>query len=304
MTDLSILIPSRNEMFLARTIQDILEHAETDIEVIAVLDGARANPPVPQHEQVNVIFLQKPIGQRAATNMAARSSRGKYVMKVDAHCAFAQGFDRVMLEDITPDVTMVPILHRLWAFDWECYRCGWKMYQCEPPVVCPDCGNENIRRKIVWISEMQSQRTSYYFDRNLRQQNFDEYTHRDEYKKALAETGLTETMSVAGSCWMMTKDKYFELDVCDEEWGFWGSQGIEVACKTWLSGGRVLVNHHTWYAHLSRPGIGFPYRLDRKHPFHAKKMARDILLSDKWDKAIHPMSWLVDKFAPVNGWTS
>lgn len=126
MTDLSILIPSRNEMFLARTIQDILEHAETDIEVIAVLDGACANPPVPQHERVNVIFMHKPIGQRAATNVAARLATGKYVMKLDAHCAFAQGFDRVMLEDITPDVTMVPILHRLWVFDWECYHCGWK----------------------------------------------------------------------------------------------------------------------------------------------------------------------------------
>ena len=32
--------------------------------------------------------------------------------------------------------------------------------------------------------------------------------------------------------------------------GNWGNQGIEVALKTWLSGGGVLVNHNTWYAHV------------------------------------------------------
>ena len=34
--DLSILIPARNEMFLRRTIEDILEHMEGDTEIIAV----------------------------------------------------------------------------------------------------------------------------------------------------------------------------------------------------------------------------------------------------------------------------
>lgn len=45
-------------------------------------------------------------------------------------------------------------------------------------------------------------------------------------------------------------------------YGSWGNQGIEVACKTWLSGGRVLVNHNTWYAHMFRTQgaeFGFPY---------------------------------------------
>ena len=31
---------------------------------------------------------------------------------------------------------------------------------------------------------------------------------------------------------MLTKRKYFELDICDETFGSWGSQGIEVAAKT------------------------------------------------------------------------
>jgi len=32
-------------------------------------------------------------------------------------------------------------------------------------------------------------------------------------------------------------------NICDEEFGSWGSQGLEVAIKTWLSGGKVMVSH-------------------------------------------------------------
>ena len=306
MTELSVLIPSRNEMFLSTTISDILQHSESDTEVIAVLDGEWADPPIPQHERVNVIYVPEAIGQRATCNLAAKLARGKYLMKVDAHCSFAQGFDRVMLEYITPDVTMVPIMRNLWAFDWKCYHCGWKTYQGNTPKVCPDCGKaDRIRRKMVWIAKEHPQSKSYCFDSEPHFQYFNEYTHRDEYKKMLAETGLTETMSLQGSCWMLSKDKYFELNVCDESWGFWGSQGIEVASKTWLSGGRVLVNHHTYYAHLFRTkggDFGFPYPLSGNQSNHAKKMAREQIFEGKWDKAIHPLSWLVDKFAPVKGW--
>ena len=93
MADLSILIPSRNEIFLARTIQDILEHIEGDTEVIAVLDGQWPVEPIPQHDRVTILYYPESIGQRAATNKAASISSGKYLMKVDAHCAFDQGFD-------------------------------------------------------------------------------------------------------------------------------------------------------------------------------------------------------------------
>ena len=37
MPDLSILIPARNEMFLGKTIENILENAEADTEIIAIL---------------------------------------------------------------------------------------------------------------------------------------------------------------------------------------------------------------------------------------------------------------------------
>ena len=74
--DLSILIPARNELFLGRTIQDILEHIEADTEIIAALDGYWPDVGIPQHERLTLLHFPESIGQRAATNAAARAARG------------------------------------------------------------------------------------------------------------------------------------------------------------------------------------------------------------------------------------
>lgn len=307
--DLSILIPARNEMFLARTIEDILEHIEADTEVTTVLDGEWAEPGIPQHDRVNIIKLTKSIGQRAATNLACKLSKAKYVMKVDAHCSFDQGFDRKMLEafERTGDnVTMVPIMRNLWAFDWKCYHCGWKKYQGPTPEKCEDCGKDDrIKRKMIWKGKGNPQSTTYCFDPSPKFQYFNDYKSTDEYKKDKKEKGLTQTMSLQGSCWMLTRDKYWKLNICDEKFGGWGSQGIEVACKTWLSGGQVLVNHNTWYAHMFRTQGGdfsFPYSISGNDQKKAQKYARELFFKNKWEKQIRPLSWLVEKFWPVRDW--
>ena len=202
-----------------------------------------------------MVYVPVGIGQRAATNLACKLSRAKYVMKIDAHCSFDKGFDRKMIEafeKVGDDITMVPAMKNLHAFSWNCRECNWKKYQGPTPLKCEKCDGTNIRRKMIWQPRRGAHSVSYCFDAIPHFQYFREYTTRTEYKKDLEEIGLTETMSLQGSCFMMTRDKYWELNICDEELGSWGNQGIEVACKTWLSGGRVLVNHNTWYAHMFR----------------------------------------------------
>ncbi|MFA4890702.1 MAG: glycosyltransferase [Candidatus Paceibacterota bacterium] len=299
--ELSILIPARSEMFLAKTIEDILQHIEADTEVIAVMDGLWSPPGVPQHERVNVIYLPESIGQRAATNMACRLSNAKYIMKVDAHCAFDKGFDRKMIEvfkETGDNVTMVPTMRNLHAFDWVCPD-GHRRYQ-SPSGPCNDCGKETTR-DVVWIAKLKPQSNSYCFDSEPHFQYFREFNKRPE-----GQGDLTETMSLQGSFFMMTRDKYWELEVCDEAFGSWGSQGIEVAIKTWLSGGRVVVNHKTWYAHMFRTqggDFGFPYPQSGKQVEYAKKYAKDLFFNKKWPKQKLPLSWLLEKFWPVPGWT-
>lgn len=301
--DLSILIPARNEEFLSRTIEDILSNIEADTEIIVVLDGAWAKPSIKHNARVNVVYLPVSIGQRAATNLACRLSKAKYVMKVDAHCAFDKGFDRKLIEGMQDNWTVVPVMRNLHVFDWVC-SCTVRMYQ-DKGSTCPGCGKK-MEKEMLWQPRRGTRNYSYCFDTEPHFQYFSAYRETDEFKKG-AMVGLTESMSLQGSAFMLTRERYWALNICDESFGSWGSQGIEVAVKTWLSGGKVICNHSTWYAHLFRTkqanGFGFPYPQSDKQIQSAKKKARDMFFGNKWDGAIRPLSWLVERFMPVPGWT-
>ena len=318
MKELSILIPSRREMFLKNTIEDILKNIEADTEVIATLDGAWSDPPIEQHERVNIIYVPTAIGQRAATNIAARLSKAKYVMKIDAHCSFDKGFDKKMIEFMNEhgdDITAAPIMRNLWAFDWKCAKCGKKWYQGPTPTKCQEtdfrktgqpCESKRFVRKMMWVGKNNPQSWSYCFDSEPHFQYFSDYKHRPGIREETKRTGFNETMSLQGSCFMCTREKYWDLKLCDEELGNWGNQGIEVACKTWLSGGKVLVNHRTWYAHMFRTQGGdfsFPYEQSGKHVSRTKHRVKDLFFQNKYEKQIRPLSWLIEKFAPIPGWT-
>jgi hypothetical protein len=298
MKELSILIPARNEMFLAKTIEDILEHMEADTEILVGLDGVWADPAIPQHDRVTVLYYPESIGQRAMTNQLCRLAQGKYVMKVDAHCSFRQGFDKSMIKAFRKtgdNVVMVPTMRNLHAFNWVCAD-GHSRYQ-SPSGPCKECGKETVR-DVVWIAKERPESNSYCFDATPHFQYFNDFTKRKEYKDQL-EGKITETMSLQGSLFMLTKDKYWELNICDENFGSWGSQGIEVACKMWLSGGRVLVNQRTWYAHLFRTQGGdfsFPYPQSQVKVDEAKNKAKEMFFKQNWEL---PISWLVEKFWPV-----
>jgi|CXWL01.1.fsa_nt_gi glycosyltransferase involved in cell wall biosynthesis len=298
MPDLSILIPARNEMFLAKTIENILENIEGNTEIIAVLDGTWSDPGIPDHPKVTLLYFPESIGQRAATNAAAKLSKAKYIMKCDAHCSFDKGFDVKMMQAMHDDWTMVPLMKNLHAFDWVCPN-EHRRYQ-SPSGPCKECGQET-QRDILWRAKESPKSVSYCFDSTPHFQYFGDYAKRPE-----GQGLITETMSLQGSCFMLTREKYWELDICDENFGSWGSQGIEVALKTWLSGGAVMVNKKTWYAHLFRTqggDFGFPYPMPASQQERAKTTARELFFNDNWPKQVRPLSWLVERFWPVNGWT-
>lgn len=310
MRDLSLLIPARSEMFTARTVEDILSKIEADTEIIVILDGEWPDPGIPQHERVNVIFVPESIGQRATANLGAKLAQGRYLAKIDAHCAVDQGFDRKMIEffkEVGDDVVAVPIMRNLHAFSWKCYHCGWKKYQGPTPEKCDQCGKtDKIRRKMIWQPRRGVNSTSYCFDSQPHFQYFEAWKHREPYITDKATKRYTETMSLQGSFFMAHRDKWWEWELCDEKVGNWGNQGMEVACAAWLSGGRVLVNHNTWYAHMFRTqggDFGFPYENKGNDVSRTKAKVRKKFWAKKHPRQIRPVSWLLEKFAPVPGWT-
>ena len=301
---LSMCIPSRSEMFIKNTVEDLIKNKTDVTEIIVGLDGQWADPPIIDHPDVTIFYAPEAIGQRAMQNQCVRLSRAKFVCKVDAHTSFDKGWDVKMLEAFDElekqgetHITMVSVMRNLHAFDWKCQKCGCRIYQDKPPV-CPDCGSKNMKRKMLWRAKRSPNSTSYRFNRQL------EFKYFGEYKKK-QEGDLVETMSLQGSCFMTTRENYWKYELCDESWGSWGGQGSEVAIKTHTSGGKVICNKRTWYAHMFRtkPGFSHPYSNPAREQLKAKNKLRDTFLNNKWEKQVRPLSWLVEKFSPVPDWS-
>ena len=297
MYDLSVIIPARQEMFLSLTVENILKNIRGNTEIIVVLDGAWADPGIPDNDRVTLIYNHESIGQRAATNQAVRMSRAKYVMKIDAHCVVDEGFDIKLMKDMQDDWTVVPTLYNLYGFDWVCSE-GHKRYQ-GPSGPCKECGKPTTR-SIVWKPRLSRKSEFYRFDTTL---HFQYHSDRKKHKDAQGQ--FPETFSLQGSCFMLTRKKYIELNICDEAFGSWGQQGTEIAVKTWLSGGKCITNRNTWYSHLFRTqgaDFGFPYPLSGKQVDHARKFSQDLFFNNRYEKQIYPLSWLLAKFAPLPDW--
>lgn len=304
MPDLSVLIPARNEEWLSRTIQDILAKAKADTEVIAVCDGYWPDPPLVDHPKLTVMHFTVPIGQRRAVNLAARISASTYVMKLDGHSAVDEGFDVKLIapyEDgrLDRDVTTIPRMYNLHAFDWAC-DCGWTTYQGPKPDKCPKCAETGRFKKVEVWRPRESRRTDFArFDSDLHFQYWQHYERRPE-----AQGDIADVMSSVGACFFMRRDRFRHLGGLDEAHGFWGQFGTEISCKSWLSGGRQVVNKTTWFSHMfrTRADFSFPYRISGNDQERARVYSRELWRSGRWKLQVRPLSWLVEKFAPVPGW--
>ena len=234
MTLLSVLIPARNEMFLDRTVRDLLSNMRGDTEIIVVLDGAWADPPLAADPRLTVVYHPESVGQRAATNEAARLARGEFLMKLDAHCTVDEGYDVKLTEpyktgEIGGDVTSVPRMYNLHVFDWVCQGCGARVYQGPQPTRCKKCDGQ-MEMEIVWQPRWSRKTDFARFDTDLHFQYWGSYGRRPE-----AQGDIADVMCQVGACWLMRRERYFELGGLDEETGSWGQMGVEISCKSWLS---------------------------------------------------------------------
>lgn len=286
MAKLAILIPSRNEEFLQKTVEDIFEHSEADTEVIIGLDGhvnSFSQKDLPA-DRLKILF--RPVmGQRAMTNRLAKLTNAEYIMKVDAHRSFSKGFDVEMLKDMDKNTILAPRMMNLHAYDWNCPE-HLRTYQGKK---CCD----KAEKVIVWQPKNKPLMSNYVFDSNMI------FQYADEQKKE----ELTETMCLQGSAWMVSRETYWELDLSGEDFGSWGQQGVELGCKMWLSGGRVLTTNKADYAHLFRKEDEFPYQRDMKQVDHANTHCRELFLGNKWDKQTCSIQSLIEQFNYPCDWT-
>lgn len=311
--DLAVVIPSRQEEFAAKTVENILENKRGKTEIIIVLDGAWATPPIKSHPDLTIIYLPEAIGQRAATNLGVRMSKARYIMKIDSHSAVSEGFDVELIkagDELGSNVVQIPTLYNLHAFSWKCLTCNREWYQgAKPEYCCSDsdgkvknenCNGRQFEKIVVWKPRLHKKSEFYRFDHDL---HFQYHGNRKKHPEAVGD--IVETMSAQGSCFFLSREKYWEWDICDEKHGSWGAQGTEVACKAWLSGGRLVTNRKCWYSHMFRtqPGFGFPYEIKGSDQEKAREYSRNMWFNNAWPKQIYPLSWLLEKFEWPEDWS-
>lgn len=281
---LSVIIPSRNEKYLKKTIEDLLVQAVDAIEIIVILDGYW----IPTDEFVNdkrvsYIHYTNPRGMRNAINKGVALSRGEFIMKSDAHCKFEKGFDIQMKADSTDDMVQVPTRKRLDPEKWEVIEDGRppinQMYLSYPedPTVW---GGPSLQGKL-WKGK-----------------NADA-----EFIKE-GEPAIIDIMTAQGSCWFMKRDYFYKLELMDEEnYGEFGKEMQEIGLKCWLSYGRMVRNRKTWYAHWHKTkSDGRGYSLSRSEFKKASDYTRKWMDEEVWDKQLLTLKWLIIKFWPVPGW--
>jgi hypothetical protein len=102
-------------------------------------------------------------------------------------------------------------------------------------------------------------------------------------------------------------DKLFPDGLDDINYGTFTQEAQEIGNKVWLSGGRLVVNKKTWYAHWHKgkhgKGYGFSNEQYKRH-LEGTERGR-LYCIDYWlhtKDYDHDFTWLLQKFWPVPTW--
>ena len=207
MAKVSIIIPSREEgQWFVKTVQDILAHATGDIEILACFDG----PPyhgLPDDPRVKRLELPQE-GLRPCVNLAASLATGDWLMKVDAHCSFASGFDEVLASSAERNWIVMP---RFYVLDAENWRWQDERFYDYFHLCCPLTDPKQYR----------FQGGGHWPERT---------------RERLAVGPLDETMEFHGSCWFTSREHFTErLGGLDSTgYGPLYMETFEMGLKTWL----------------------------------------------------------------------
>lgn len=284
---LSIIIPSRQPEFLQKTIDDLLAKAEGEVEIIVCFDGIWPETMLKNDPRV-VIFhhgeVHNNVGMRGSINAGMQLARGEYVMKCDEHTMMSKGYDLLLAADCKDDWVVIPRRKRLDPEKWELIEDG------RPPV-------DYMYVEYPYLKP---------FDKT-------QGLHGAEWKRPeRSDILVDDTPTMQGSCYFMKKsywDKLFPDGLDDENYGTFTQEAQEISNKAWLSGGRVVVNKKTWYAHFHKgkngKGYGFSREQYKKHLVGTEKgrvYSINYWLTTKDFK--YDWNWFVtEKFPEMPGWS-
>lgn len=280
---ISVIIPSRNEQFLPNTVEDLLAKAEGEIEIIVIMDGYWHDPPLKTDPRVHIIHRGVSHGLRAGINAGVALAKGTHILKIDAHCMVSQGYDKTLEANCEKDWVVIPRRKRLDAERWEIQDVGKPDVDYEFlswPDNPADFGGPGLNGRI--------------------------WTERIRERLGNPEYDVDDNLSFQGSCWYMHREYFYELELMDDKnWGTFWSEAQEIGFKTWLSGGRLIINKKVWYAHLHKgKQYGRMYSLDHSQLPIAAQYGRRWMTEKLWHKQTLPFYTMIERFWPLPGWPS
>lgn len=224
---LSVIIPSYKDPLLHKTIDSLLDNAESIIEVIAVIDGYKLEKPLRTDPRIVQLDLKKNRGMREAINAGVRASMGDYIMRTDEHCKFGKGYDRILTETIENNWIVTPRRYRLDVETWERFGepIDHEKLVIGKRVFAGRKGNKKFHGK-NWP------------ERNLKR----------------ADVMIDEKTAMQGSCWLMSR-KLWDVAIKELQTEGYGSlyqDSHEMTFKIWRAGGKLMLNKNTWYAHKAK----------------------------------------------------
>lgn len=272
---LSVVVPGWHDPLMQKTIDTLLETSELggDLEVIAVIDGPWLKEPLKKDSRVKVIQFDENRGMRAGINAGLANATGKYFMKTDAHCTYAPGFDKAMVENCEDNWLVIPRRYSLDDNNW--CRIERKPYRDYLYLNCPFPGQNMTPQD--WIKE----------DNGIE---------------------IDDMMTFQGSNWIANREYFMKrvgfLDDRNRTYGSFAGDQLEVGLKYWLTDGEVKVNKKTWYAHLwkmTRHYASGEYRKKQKY-FFGWRWCTKHWFNNQEPGMDKPFSWVVEKFWPVPTW--
>ena len=223
---LSIIMPGYKDKYSQDTIRDILKNSELgdQLEVIHVWDGFYPEFEIVQDPRVKFIHLGKNRGMRGAINAGIAIARGKFFMRLDEHCCFGKGFDKILTDDCKENEVMTA---RRFFLDPD----KWEVMDIEPV--------EHERLDITNVSD------------TVRKFHGKRWKDRDERQN---NEMLSEMTAMQGSCWIANREFFLKTvgELQTEGYGPLIQDSVEVCMKYWKAGGRLMLNKNTWFAHKHR----------------------------------------------------
>jgi len=291
---LSIIIPSRNCKYVSKTVDDIFTNATGEIEVIVLLDGYWPNPPIKDYPNLTIIHKPEVTGMRKSVNIGVNLAKGKYIMKIDDHCMFGKGFDEILQKDMQDDWLVNPSRYSMNVEKWERGRGPTEYLFITYPYIKDNLYGNGLHGK-KWIGEDG-------FGKNM---GYSEFYWKEIHHKEIL---IDDMMTFQGSCWFMGRDKYLEIGGLDEKHcDLMENEPQELGFKTWLSGGRCVVNKNTWYAHMHKnerelDERGRSWKLSWEAMRATGRFQTWYWMHDKWPQATRKMKWFVEHFWPIPSW--